>query len=288
MGLMNPLSGEILSMTSIPFIKAQGLGNDFVMISQDPETPELTPELIVKLSDRRRGIGCDQVILFRLPEDGLEPIVYVAYFNADGTPAQACGNGSRALANYLINDLNFQSPLILRTKNADITAEMKGGLISLTFPEPLITTHWDLHSLPVVVGQSHPYQTVDVGNPHLICFVDDLSKIEVTEQGPVLENQPVFLGEGINVSFAQILNRNIIDLRVWERGAGFTGACGTAACATMAAAFKLGLVDDCVDVHQAGGDLLISWMDGVFKMQGPAETVFVGKYSFVFFLTRFH
>ena len=265
-------------MISIPFIKAQGLGNDFVMISQGPETPDLTPERIVKISNRRHGIGCDQVILFQLPEEGMDPIVQVTFFNADGTQAQACGNGSRALANYLLNDLNYASPLILQTKNADITAEMSGSFVTLIYPDPQLTTDWDVSLLPLMKGQSQPYQTVDVGNPHLVCFVEDLSKIEVTEQGLFLENQTIFLGKGINVSFAQIVNRNTIKLRVWERGAGFTGACGTAACATMAAAFMFGLVDDSVVVYQDGGDLLISWTDGIFKMQGPAKTVFVGVF----------
>lgn len=278
-------------MQSIPFIKAQALGNDFVMIQSDAGMPDLTPELIRNLADRRRGIGCDQVVEYApfslkgADRNGVADLgggiwnIHVTFYNADGSKAQACGNGSRALANYLFTTLNYPSPLILQTKGGDLKAEkICNKIVALTYPEPKQTYHWDLTALPQTFSQHSPYQTINVGNPHLICFVEDLSQIDVLSQGPLLENNPIFKNEGINVSFAQILDKRSIKLAVWERGAGFTGACGTAACATMGAAFSLGLVDDTVTIHQQGGELGLTWKDGVFKLEGPAETVFTGTY----------
>jgi diaminopimelate epimerase len=292
----------------VSFVKAQALGNDFVILEQTEQTSNLTPDQISRLAHRRYGIGCDQVILFSPPSPLLlnsdeyqtSPVIDVSFYNQDGSKAQACGNGSRALAHYFFEHYSCDSPLTLRTKGGSLIAEKtkqnissskdfseiggfnRGGEISILLPEPNIKPCDDLKDLPPMIGQIEAYQLVDVGNLHLICFVEDLSKIDILVQGPLLEHHSLFQGrrfqeKGVNVSFANLIDRHLIHLKVWERGAGFTGACGTAACAAMASAFLLGKTAPQVQVHQTGGNLMISWKKGEFTLQGPAEIVYWGE-----------
>jgi diaminopimelate epimerase len=209
----------------------------------------------------------------------------VSFYNADGSEAMACGNGSRALANYLFQEKDLSSPLTLRTKGGELMARQIGkDSVALTFPHPKIMERSDLNELPLMPGQQGPYVYVDVGNPHLICFLSQMDQIKLDQDGPLLSNHPLFNaaqgGEvgGVNVSFVHCRDRQSIDLVVWERGAGFTGACGTAACAVMVAASQRGLVDSTVMIHQQGGDLELVWEGETLKMTGPAQTVFRGIY----------
>lgn len=265
-------------MDVIKFIKAQALGNDFIIIQQQKGFPLLTTEQLQKMAARRTGVGCDQFIFFEL-EDSCS--IHVSFYNADGSEALACGNGSRALATYVMSDLGCESPVTIQTKNACLTACKQSDGVSVTFPKPKLLHNDDIRVLPQTNSQLSPYFMADIGNQHLICFVEDLSLVPVETQGKVLEKHTLFGEEGINVSFAQIVDDSHIQLAVWERGAGFTGACGTAACATAFVAHRQGLVKENVVVHQLGGDLKVTLGDDYLDLKGEAEIIFVGEYSLI-------
>lgn len=263
-------------MVEIPFVKAQALGNDFVIIQQHKGSPHLTSDQLVKLANRRLGIGCDQIVFFEKIDDSHANI---SFYNSDGSEAMACGNGTRALACYLIESLGCRSPLYLKTHNAELSAQKDAeGQIQVCFPNPRVIDRADLNQLPHTRTQLYPYIMADIGNPHLICVVDNLAIIPVEEQGRILENHPLFREKGVNVSFVQILDRKTMDLAVWERGAGFTGACGTAACATALVGKYLGLIDDDAVVRQQGGDVQICLLKDGLTLTGKASVVYSGVY----------
>ena len=264
----------------ISFYKAHGLGNDFVILDA-PKSVLLAPPLIRQVADRRRGIGCDQLIVYQL----LSPQTYkVRFYNCDGSEAMACGNGARALGRLLF-DLHkgCDQPLYFQTLGGSLTlTQQPDRQIQVKLPPPKF--HWTqipqqqegLHQLPIMEGQISPYYTLNVGNPHLVAFFDNIDLIDVTEMGPLLENSPLF-PQRINVSFAQIAP-DCLQLKVWERGSGFTGACGTAACATAVIAIQEGLINGPMVVRQAGGDLLLDWQDDrSILMTGAAVITFKGE-----------
>lgn len=265
----------------IVFYKAHGSGNDFV-IFESPRNFILSPRLICKIADRRQGIGCDQVIVYHR----LTPTAFsVRFYNADGSEAAACGNGSRALGKLLFKlQPEGEQTLTFHTAGGVLNIEQQpDGQILVKLPPPKF--HWTqipqqqegLHDLPIQEGQISPYYTVNVGNPHLISFFENIDLIDIKNIGCLLEAHSLF-PQKINVSFAQILEPSLLKLIVWERGSGFTGACGTAACATAVVAIQQGLAANCVSVKQSGGDLLINWQnDGSILMTGPAVITFHGE-----------
>lgn len=268
----------------ISFYKAHGLGNDFV-IFEAPENLFLTPALIQKIADRRQGIGCDQVIVYH---EIFPKIYHVRFYNADGGEVAACGNGSRALGRLLF-DMDEQTGQMLsfHTKGGVLTVSRNASSdqIQVELPEPKF--HWadiplkheGLHVLPILDGQILPYYVVNVGNPHLVSFFEDINSIDALKFGPMLEHHSLF-PERINVSFAQFCEGGDIKLIVWERGSGFTGACGTAACATAVLAIREELVEAPVSVRQPGGDLLIDWGENrSIVMTGPASVTFCGEFD---------
>ncbi len=268
----------------ITFYKAHGLGNDFV-IFETPQNLILSPRLLCKIADRRHGIGCDQIIVYH----HLSPtMVNVRFYNADGSEAAACGNGARALGKLLfIQQTEGFQPLTFQTAGGVlIVKHQSDGQIQVKLPAP--NFHWmqipqrqeGLHDLPIQEGQISPYYTVNVGNPHLISFVENVDLVEVELIGPLLEVHPLF-PQRINVSFAQIMNDHLIKLVVWERGSGFTGACGTAACAAVAVGIQQELIAGAVQVQQPGGNLLIDWQeDRPILMSGTAAITFRGELDF--------
>lgn len=267
----------------VSFYKAQALGNDFVII-ENPSKIIFSPQLIRQLCNRKYGIGCDQLIIYQL----VTPHTFkVKFFNADGSSANACGNGSRALAKLLFQKFDpMDNNLFFHTAGGILKVRKdKNDQFYIEFPPPefgwkeIPQTVPYLHALPIQEGQISPYYTINVGNPHLVAFFETLETIDING-GAVLEHHPLF-PERINVSFAQVINVNRIRLKVWERGSGFTGACGTAACATVVIATREAMTKGDVIVHQEGGDLSINWKkDLSIEMAGPATLTFKGKIDF--------
>ena len=247
----------------LDFINAQALGNEFVVIDAINLSQPL-PELSKKLADRHYGIGCDQVI-FIVEEK-------VRFFNADGSEAEACGNGSRCVAKYLMDQRNVES-ITLSTLGGDLFAKRaNNGEITITLQKPT----WE------VLGPSQ-FPNIDclfavsvsVGNPHLVFFVDDI--LSVQHMGEELEHHPLFPNR-VNVGFAEVVSRSKVNLQVWERGVGLTLACGSGACAAAVAGSVTGLTDNNVCVVQPGGELSIEFdCSGELLMTGPAEIVFRGR-----------
>lgn len=254
------------------FIKAQGLGNDFVMLTDPEVSIDSLSSLSQLIADRRYGIGCDQVIV-SFQKNGE---FYARFFNVDGSEAESCGNGSRCIAKYLMQQNNTNN-ITIKTIGGDIECSMDdAGMVTVAMPSPTIEI--------IVLGGASALGhlstpdavAVNVGNPHLVCFVDDVNI--AVQYGEGLENHPMFPMR-TNVNFVKLINDEHIELKVWERGVGITPACGTGACASMVAAFTHKLVKSKVKVTQAGGDLWIAYDGNELLMTGPAEIVFTGEYK---------
>lgn len=264
---------------AITFIKAQALGNDFVIIPlqqqgmNDLSTAALT-RVAYFVANRRLGIGCDQIIFVDAPKDPT-CAMFVRFFNADGSEAESCGNGSRAIGLWwmLQNEtktVTFQSIGGFVTTNL-IDADT--GLIEMILPKPVVDATIDLGAYQLY---SDPAPVVVVvGNPHVVLFVKDDECAELW--GSVIEKLPVFPA-GTNVSFVTQICQNTIHLTVWERGAGLTPACGTGAVATAVASAVRGLVDksQLITIIQAGGILSIEIKDNCLIQRGRASIVFEG------------
>lgn len=272
------------------FTKMHGLGNDFVVVHGEKELPRDAAELAVKVCDRNFGIGADGLV-YILPTEKADFMMRI--MNSDGSEAEQCGNAIRCVAKYV-----FDRGL---TKKQDITIETVGAgpqalqltiengkvsAVRVDMGEPIL----DGLRVPVAVEQNqvidHPIETdgksfqftaVSMGNPHCVIFVDDAVHYDIHTWGPKLEKHPMFPNK-INVEFAAVNSAKQVDMRVWERGAGPTLACGTGACATLVAAVLSGKTDREATVSLKGGDLWIEWDEAtnhVF-MTGPADEVFTG------------
>jgi len=275
----------------ILFTKMHGLGNDFVVLNNLHNEYQLSAQQIAILSHRHLGIGCDQVLLV---EAAAEPNIDFSYriFNQDGREVEHCGNGARCFAKYVIDKGLFDGEsLVVKTVNRILTLQIDAlGAVTVDMEAPEFnpskipfTAHSDsrIHSrqLTVLGGTIDiEFCTLSMGNPHAVIRVEDLDKTAVKEIGEALGSHPDF-PEGCNVGFMQLHDRNTIDLRVYERGAGETLACGTGACAAVVAGCLQGLLDDTVQVNLLGGELSITWLgsDSPVLMTGPATTVFEGK-----------
>ncbi len=275
----------------ISFTKMHGLGNDFVVIDAISQSINLSKEQIIALADRHFGIGCDQLLLVEKPTTAQAEFRY-RIFNADGGEVEQCGNGARCFALFV-----RQQGL---TTNTKITVETAGGLIELQVianddSDDLVTVdmgvpNFQPQSLPflaenqaesynlMVNGTEYAIGAVSMGNPHAVMRVDDLDKTDIETLGMAIQRHELFPNR-VNAGFMQIINRDEIRLRVFERGAGETQACGTGACAAVAVGRASGQLDERVTVHLRGGDLSIQWQgeDQDLLMTGPATTVFQGK-----------
>jgi len=268
----------------LSFTKMQGLGNDFLVVDTTAEQLECSPELIRKLSDRRRGVGFDQALFIAAPSN---PGANASYriFNADGGEVEQCGNGARCIARYLqrsrgSNEWLMESPagLVRARCLADGGVSVNMGIPIFAPAEIpfLASAEQDRYEL-LVDGQTLEIGAVSMGNPHAVIPVDDVLGAPVTQLGPILETHPSF-PRGVNVGFMQVLDRGSLRLRVHERGVGETQACGTGACAAAVIAQRWGWVDKRVRVLLPGGELGISW-EGPGQpvwMSGPAEFVYEG------------
>ncbi|HEX2795016.1 MAG TPA: diaminopimelate epimerase [Croceicoccus sp.] len=271
----------------IAFTKMHGLGNDFVVLDGRAQAlPPLTGMAVAALADRHTGIGCDQLIV-------IEPSAVADWrmriFNADGGEVEACGNATRAVG------LLIGGEVALETLGGTIVArpDPRGVAVDMGVPRfdwDAIPLAYPVDTLAMPVGYpvtladggelvlENPV-AVNVGNPHAVFFVPDTHAVPLGEIGPVIEHDPLF-PERVNVNVATITARDAIALRVWERGAGLTRACGTGACATAIAAMRRGLVDREVTVTLPGGPLVIAWTgDDRMIMTGPATVSFTGEFQ---------
>lgn len=273
------------------FTKMQGCGNDYVYVDGNAEriSPEKKPELVRRLSDRHFGIGSDGVIFIN-PSDQAD--FEMEMYNADGTRAEMCGNGIRCVGKFV-----YDKGL---TDKTDITVISAGKIKYLTLfvnegkvetvkvnmgaPElmaalvPVLCDSVQAVDEPITVrGRAYKMTCVSMGNPHAVVFLDDVENLAIEEIGPYFESHERF-PKRTNTEFVNVIDRNTVQMRVWERGTGETLACGTGACATVVACVLNGLTEETVKVKLLGGDLTVTWdreADLVY-MTGPAVTVFEG------------
>jgi len=269
------------------FTKMHGLGNDFVMIDAVNQTVVLVPEQARRLADRRFGVGCDQVLLVEQATQGGADFRY-RIFNSDGGEVEQCGNGARCFARF-VHDKGL-------TGKTDMAVETMAGVIHLKIEQDGTVTvnmgvpRFEPRDVPFEASARQPVHDLDVdgvvapitvlslGNPHAVQVVADVERAPVTTQGPRIEHHLRFQ-KRVNAGYMQVLDRSHIHVRVWERGAGETLACGTGACAAVVAGRVRGLLDENVAVRVRGGTLLVSWHgEGEpVMMTGPAITVFEGE-----------
>lgn len=266
----------------IPFTKMHGLGNDFVVLDLRDGMPVPDADAARNIADRRRGIGCDQLILIEAA-DMAGADVRLRFLNADGSESGACGNGTRCVASQLLKESGADR-LVLQTLAGRLEAVPAAGgqyTVDMGAPNldwnaiPLAEQSDTLH-LPIALGPLEDAVAVNMGNPHCVFFVDDAEDIELVTFGPQIEHHPLF-PERTNVEVATVVDRGRIRLRVWERGAGITLACGSGACATAVAAVRRGLTDRKVELIMDGGSLSAEWRtDDHVLLTGPVATSFTG------------
>lgn len=284
------------TLEGMKFTKMQGCGNDYVYVNgfEEKIDTDKKPELVRKLSDRHFGIGGDGVIFIN---PGKTAEFEMEMYNADGTRSQMCGNGIRCVAKYvydngLTNKTNFTVESFGEVKYMDLTIgeDGKASMIKVNMGAPIL----EAKNVPVVSdneqvideeievnGSIYKMTCVSMGNPHAIVFVDkdfDLLGMDIEKIGPHFENHKRF-PERTNTEFIKVIDRNTVQMRVWERGTGETFACGTGSCATAVASVLNGLTDEKVTVKLLGGDLLCEWdrEQNLVFMTGPAVTVFEGN-----------
>lgn len=274
------------------FTKMQGLGNDYVYVNCLEEKVENASEVAIQVSDRHFGIGSDGLILI-CPSDAAD--FEMVMYNADGSRGEMCGNGIRCVAKYVYDyGLTDKTQISIETlggiKYLDLTVEEgKVRLVKVDMGKPIlnpaqipIAAEGDtVINEPILVGGCEYRMTgVSMGNPHTVVFVDDVKNLEIEKIGPLFENHERF-PKRINTEFVRVLDRQTVEMRVWERGSAETLACGTGACAVAVACILNGLTDTEVTVKLLGGDLRIQWdkeKDTVY-MTGPAEVVFDGVWE---------
>lgn len=273
--------------TTVRFTKMQGLGNDFVVFDGVSQTVALTPAQCRRIADRHFGVGCDQILLVEKPARADVDFRY-RIFNADGGEVEQCGNGARCFVRF-VHDKGLTAKRAIRVETASGVIEpelLPNGQVKVNMGAPRfapaeIPFQADAEALayPLKVGQ-HTIEiaAVSMGNPHAVLRVNDLDTAPVDILGPAIESHQRF-PQRVNAGFMQVLTPHDVRLRVYERGAGETLACGTGACAAAVAGIRQGGLTSPVSVHTRGGDLIIEWAgpgQPVF-MTGPAETVFEGE-----------
>ena len=267
---------------ALRFHKMHGLGNDFVILDAREAPVEMDANRARGIADRRTGVGCDQVIL-------LEPSpvadARMRIWNANGGEVESCGNATRCVA--------LLGPRTIETKGGIVTAKANGASVTVDMGEPRfgwdqipLAYPMDTAAMPVAWEELQNPIAVNVGNPHVVFLMEDSSGVDLARLGPVIERDPLFpQGVNVNVAEARIGGMAVdglrlpgLDLRVWERGAGLTRACGTGACATAVAAIKYRKMPSPIGVKLPGGTLVIEWEPGqTIRMQGPAAHVFTGE-----------
>lgn len=277
------------SMMKIKFTKMQGLGNDFVVLDGVRQTIHLSQEQIRHIADRHFGVGCDQLLLVEKPTEPDQDFRY-RIFNADGGEVEQCGNGARCFVRF-VHDVGLTEKTEIRVQTAGGTIVPRledNGLVTVNMGVPVFeparipfvaATQADTY--PLAVGdRTVEIGALSMGNPHAVQLVAEVDTAPVAEQGPLIENHASF-PQRVNAGFMQVLDQQHVRLRVYERGAGETLACGTGACAAAVHGVRLGLLQSPVNVAMRGGELQIRW-DGPGQpvlMTGPAVVVFEGEFN---------
>ncbi|WP_374449584.1 diaminopimelate epimerase [Stella sp.] len=267
---------------ALPFLKMHGLGNDFVVIDARAGGIAVDPARARAIADRHRGVGCDQLIVIEPPASSLAD-AFMRIRNPDGSEAEACGNATRCVASLLMAERR-SGHAVVETVAGLLDAQAVGdgriavdmGPARLDWREIPLAQACDTAHVPVALGPVADPVATSMGNPHATFFVPDLAAIAVADLGPVLERHPMF-PERANIGFAQLLAPGRLRLRMWERSAGITLACGSGACAALVAATRRGLVDRKAEIVLDGGALEVEWLrDGHVLMTGPVATAFRG------------
>ena len=271
----------------LKFTKMQGLGNDFVVLDGVRSTLDVTPALARRLADRHFGIGCDQILIVE-PSEARDVDFRYRIFNADGGEVSQCGNGARCFARFVRDKkLTDKDEIRVETRSGVIAPKLEAsGEVTVDMGPPVfeparIPFASDSDALVQALdvnGNARDITALSMGNPHAVQVVADVESAPVLTEGPLIENHPRF-PERVNAGYAEVVDRHRLKLRVWERGAGETLACGTGACAAAVACIRRGLVDSPVRVSTHGGDLTIRWdgEDNPVLMTGPAVAVFDGE-----------
>ena len=267
------------------FTKMHGLGNDFVVLDARARPLTLSDATVRAIADRRTGVGCDQLIVIRTPQNGEPADARMEIRNADGGEVEACGNATRCVADLLMTESNRSEVAIQTAAGRLIASRTPGGVTVDMGP---MRTEWDdiplagpadtLH-LELAVGSLADPVAGNIGNPHATFFVEDTDAIDLSRFGPELEHHPIF-PQRANIGVASVIGPDRLRLRVWERGVGITRACGTGACAALAAAARRGLTGRKGEVILDGGPLQIEWLEnGHMLMTGPVAVSFTGELS---------
>jgi diaminopimelate epimerase len=259
----------------LSFTKMQGAGNDFVVLDCTRENFSFSAPQLQTLSDRHFGVGCDQILVV---EKARQPGVDFRYriFNADGGEVEQCGNGARCFVKFVhARGLTAKREIRVETLGGVIAPRLEDdGEVSVDMGPPALE---NLDQELLIEGEAVRLAVLSMGNPHAVQVVADVARAPVTIQGPLIERHPRF-PHRVNAGYLQVRDRHRIALRVWERGAGETLACGTGACAAAVAGILRGLLDSPVSVEARGGRLTVSWAggDNAVWMKGPANSVFEG------------
>ena len=256
-----------------PFHKMHGLGNDFVIVDAREEPFAVTPSLARAIANRRTGVGCDQLVVLE-PSDSAD--LRMRIWNSDGGEVESCGNATRCV-------VQLTGAKQIDSDGGLLVGEDLGGEVEVSIGEPRfgwdeipLAYPIDTNPLPMAWGELVGPMALNVGNPHLVFFVDDVDSVPIQELGPRIEDDPAF-PERINVNVAHA-EENGVSLRTWERGAGLTLACGTGACATAVASIRTKRASSPVKVSMPGGSLMIAWAPGEpIRMRGSATHVFSGE-----------
>ena len=266
------------------FVKMHGLGNDFVVFDARDGAVALTAARAKAVADRHFGVGCDTVVVIR--PGGAQTDASVLFYNADGSESESCFNATRCVARLLMDERGLARIKLDTQGGVLICSDAGKGMVMVDMGEPRLD--WgqvpviapvDTANFPLDIGGAKiPASILSMGNPHCVLFVPDAENAPVTTLGPRIEALPFFPNR-TNVEFAQVLDRERIRMRVWERGVGVTLACGTGACATAVAAMRRGLTGRKVELVLDGGSLMIEWReeDGHVLMTGPTATPFRGR-----------
>jgi diaminopimelate epimerase len=277
-------------MKGLKFTKMQGAGNDYIYINGFDQKIDNPSELAINLSNRNFGIGSDGLVII-LPSESCD--FRMQMFNSDGSEAEMCGNASRCVGKYVYDKgLTTKKEITLETKAGIkyitlLDGNSKSRKLTVDMGEPIldpVQIPVNINENPVlgypleIEGKKWPVTCVSMGNPHAVTFTVGIDKLNLPELGPEFENNPVF-PRRTNTEFIEVIDRSTLNMRVWERGAGETLACGTGACAAAVAAVLNGLCDRNVTIHLLGGDLEIEWRESNnhVYMTGEAVTVFEGE-----------
>ena len=272
----------------IEFLKMHGLGNDFVVFDARSHVSELADmrldEAAARLiADRRLGVGCDQIMILR--DAKADGDIYLDMRNQDGSETGACGNGTRCVASLLMAETG-KAEIAIETKAGTLHARQKGKLVEvnmgpahLAWDDIPLAHEADTAFVPLAPHEDITGVGVNMGNPHIVLFVDDAMAVDVAQRGAALEQSPLF-PEGVNVSFAHLMAEDKLRMRVFERGVGITNACGSGACAVAVAAHRRGFASRTSEIVLDGGSLFIRWQDdGTVLMAGPVATSYRGSLS---------